>query len=43
VQAVLSGKATPEAALAKVQREADALMRPYIEQTALNPPEFPEC
>jgi sn-glycerol 3-phosphate transport system substrate-binding protein len=39
VQAVLSGKATPEAAMAKAQQEADALMRPYVEQTALKLPE----
>ena len=39
VQAVLSGKATPEAAMAKAQLEADALMRPYVEQTALKIPE----
>jgi sn-glycerol 3-phosphate transport system substrate-binding protein len=39
VQAVLSGKAKPEAALAEAQRQADALMRPYVEQTALKLPE----
>ncbi len=39
VQAVLSGKATPEAAMAKAQQEADALIRPYVEQTALKLPE----
>ena len=39
VQAVLSGKAKPEAAMAKAQQEADALMRPYVEQTALKLPE----
>jgi sn-glycerol 3-phosphate transport system substrate-binding protein len=39
VQAVLSGKATPEAAMAKAQQEADALMRPYVDQTALKLPE----
>lgn len=39
VQAVLSGKATPEAAMAKSQAEADALMKPYVEQTALKMPE----
>ncbi len=38
VQAVLSGKATPEAAMAKAQAEADALMKPYVEQTALKLP-----
>ena len=39
VQAVLSGKATPEAAMAAAQKEADELMRPYVEQTALKLPE----
>jgi len=39
VQSVLSGKAKPEAALAEAQRQADALMRPYVEQTALKLPE----
>jgi sn-glycerol 3-phosphate transport system substrate-binding protein len=39
VQAVLSGKAKPEAALAAAQQQADALMRPYVEQTALKLPE----
>ena len=39
VQAVLSGKATPAAAMAKAQLEADTLMRPYVEQTALKVPE----
>lgn len=39
VQAVLSGKAKPEAAMAKAQQEADALMRPYVEQTALKLPD----
>jgi len=38
VQAVLSGKATPEAAMAKAQTEAEALMKPYVEQTALKLP-----
>jgi sn-glycerol 3-phosphate transport system substrate-binding protein len=38
VQAVLSGKAKPEAAMEKAQRDADALMRPYVEQTALKMP-----
>jgi sn-glycerol 3-phosphate transport system substrate-binding protein len=38
VQAVLSGKATPEAAMAKAQAEAEALMKPYVEQTALKLP-----
>jgi sn-glycerol 3-phosphate transport system substrate-binding protein len=39
VQAVLSGKATPEAAMAKAQHDADALLKPYVEQTALKVPE----
>ena len=39
VQAVLSGKATPESAMAKAQQEADGLMRPYVEQTALKVPQ----
>ena len=39
VQAVLSGKAAPEAAMAEAQKQAEALMRPYVEQTALKVPE----
>jgi sn-glycerol 3-phosphate transport system substrate-binding protein len=39
VQAVLSGKATPEAAMAKAQAEAEALMKPYVDQTASKIPE----
>jgi len=39
VQAVLSGKATPEAAMATAQKQADELMKPYVEQTALTLPE----
>jgi sn-glycerol 3-phosphate transport system substrate-binding protein len=39
VQAVLSGKAAPEAAMARAQAEAEALMKPYVEQTALKLPE----
>jgi sn-glycerol 3-phosphate transport system substrate-binding protein len=39
VQSVLSGKAKPEAALAEAQKQADALMRPYVEQTALKLPQ----
>jgi sn-glycerol 3-phosphate transport system substrate-binding protein len=39
VQAVLSGKTTPEAAMDAAQKQADALMRPYVEQTALKPVE----
>lgn len=39
VQAVLSGKATPEAAMATAQRQADTLTQPYVDQTALKLPE----
>ena len=39
VQAVLSGKATPEAAMATAQQQADELMKPYVAQTALKLPE----
>ncbi|HEY2620531.1 MAG TPA: ABC transporter substrate-binding protein [Acetobacteraceae bacterium] len=39
VQAVLSGKATPEVALQTAQQQADALMKSYVEQTALKMPE----
>jgi sn-glycerol 3-phosphate transport system substrate-binding protein len=39
VQAVLSGKATPEAAMDAAQKQAEALMKPYVEQTALKLPE----
>jgi sn-glycerol 3-phosphate transport system substrate-binding protein len=39
VQAVLSGKAKPEEAMAAAQKQADAIMRPYVEQTALRLPE----
>lgn len=39
VQAVLSGKTTPEAAMAKAQQDADTLLRPYVAQTALKVPE----
>jgi sn-glycerol 3-phosphate transport system substrate-binding protein len=39
VQAVLSGKATPEAAMQTAQKQADELMRPYADQTALKLPE----
>jgi sn-glycerol 3-phosphate transport system substrate-binding protein len=38
VQAVLSGRAKPVDAAAAAQRDADALMRPYVEQTALKLP-----
>jgi sn-glycerol 3-phosphate transport system substrate-binding protein len=39
VQAVLSGKATPEAAMAEAQKQADTIMKPYVEQSALKLPE----
>jgi sn-glycerol 3-phosphate transport system substrate-binding protein len=39
VQSVLSGKASPEAALEAAQKQADTLMKPYVEQTALKLPE----
>lgn len=38
VQAVLSGRAKPAEAAAAAQRDADALLRPYVEQTALKVP-----
>ena len=38
VQAVLSGKATPEAAMQTAQKQADELMQPYVDQTALKLP-----
>lgn len=37
VQAILSGKVAPEAAVAAAQKNADELLRPYVEQTALKP------
>ena len=37
VQAVLSGKAKPADAIAAAQKNADELLRPYVEQTALKP------
>ncbi len=37
VQSVLSGKETPEQAVANAQHQADTLMRPYVQQTALKP------
>ncbi len=37
VQAVLSGKAKPREAMETAQRNADQLMKPYVEQTALKP------
>ena len=39
VQAVLSGKAAPAEAMAQAQKDADALLRPYVEQTALKLPQ----
>jgi sn-glycerol 3-phosphate transport system substrate-binding protein len=39
VQAVLSGNATPETAMDAVQKQADSLMKSYVEQTA---PKLPE-
>jgi sn-glycerol 3-phosphate transport system substrate-binding protein len=39
VQAVLSGKATPGAAMEAAQKQADSLMQPYVEQTALKVPQ----
>ena len=38
LQAVLSGKRQPKEALAAAQKAADALMRPYVEDTALRLP-----
>ena len=39
VQAVLSGKATPQAAMAAAQKQADELMKPYVDATALKLPQ----
>ena len=39
VQSVLSGNSKPRDAMEAAQRNADALMRPYVEQTALKLPE----
>eukprot|EP01037_Dinobryon_pediforme_P017512 gene17512-17712_t len=39
VQAVLSGKIKAPEAMAQAQKAADALLRPYVEQTALKLPE----
>jgi sn-glycerol 3-phosphate transport system substrate-binding protein len=39
VQAVITGKEKPAEAMQKAQAQADALMRPYVEQTALKLPE----
>ncbi len=38
LQAVLSGKIQPKAALQQAQKEADEIMRPYVESTALKLP-----
>jgi sn-glycerol 3-phosphate transport system substrate-binding protein len=35
VQAILSGKTTPAEAVRTAQKNADELLRPYVEQTAL--------
>jgi sn-glycerol 3-phosphate transport system substrate-binding protein len=37
VQAILSGKTTPAEAVQTAQKNADELLRPYVEQTALKP------
>jgi len=39
VQAVMSGDRQPAEALAAAQAKADAIMRPYVEQTALKLPQ----
>ncbi len=39
VQAVLSGKIKPAEAMAQAQKNADALLLPYVEQTALKLPQ----
>jgi sn-glycerol 3-phosphate transport system substrate-binding protein len=39
LQAVLSGKIAPRAAMEAAQKEADGLLRPYVDQTALKLPE----
>jgi len=38
VQAILSGKTTPEKAMATAQQQADALLKPYVDQTVLKLP-----
>jgi sn-glycerol 3-phosphate transport system substrate-binding protein len=38
VQAVVTGKAKPAEAMAAAQKQADALLRPYVEHTALKLP-----
>jgi sn-glycerol 3-phosphate transport system substrate-binding protein len=37
VQALLSGKVKPEDAIVAAQKNANELLRPYVEQTALKP------
>jgi sn-glycerol 3-phosphate transport system substrate-binding protein len=37
VQAILSGKTTPANAIAVAQKNADELLHPYVEETALKP------
>jgi sn-glycerol 3-phosphate transport system substrate-binding protein len=39
VQAVLSGRIKAPEAMANAQKAADALMKPYVDQTALKLPE----
>ena len=39
VQAILSGRTTPEAAVKAAQATADTLMKPYVDKTALNIPQ----
>ena len=38
LQSVLAGKKQPKEAIAAAQKEADAIMRPYVEETALKLP-----
>lgn len=38
LQAVLAGKKQPKEALAAAQKQADEILRPYVEQTALKLP-----
>jgi sn-glycerol 3-phosphate transport system substrate-binding protein len=38
LQAVLSGKKQPKEALVAAQKNADEIMKPYVEQTALKLP-----
>jgi sn-glycerol 3-phosphate transport system substrate-binding protein len=39
VQAILAGKTTPEKAMETAQQQADALLKPYVDQTALKLPQ----